>query len=446
MADVRPFRGLGYNTERVADISSVISPPYDIISPEEQRFLHEQSPYNVVRLELGEDHALDSLEENRYTRAAATLNRWLEENVLVRQPVPAFNVFEHRFTHRGVEKRRWGLNASVRLGDQRGSGARPHEVILESRIQDRLNLLRSCGVNLSPILGMVRHEPGGLLSLLTQVASGEPDLAAVDHEGVVHNMWVVTDSQSIAEISAWFADKAIYIADGHHRYETALAYQGERQAAASRCTGQEAFNFVMMTLTDVADPGLVALPAHRLVRLARPGRLGELREELGGLFDLEYHEAAGSTWTERLKVWLRILEERARKRVAMGVYGLDAGRLCLLMPRELQRLDAMMPEDRSQDWKNLDVSILHCVILRQMIGVATPQKEDDHLKYTHDEEEAIARVESGEYHLAFLMNPVPISSVLAVADAGDRMPPKSTYFYPKLPTGLVMYPLWDGEP
>jgi uncharacterized protein (DUF1015 family) len=256
-------------------------------------------------------------------------------------------------------------------------------------------------------------------------------------------MWVITDPSSIAEISAFCADKVLYIADGHHRYETALAYQREQQATLSRSIGDEAFNFVMVTIADAGDPGVLALPAHRLLRGARTKRLADLRKKLSSLFDLEYIEPAGATLAETVEGWLDTLAGRGKKGTAIGVYGLDGKLLRLLLPREEAKLDEMLPQERSQEWRNLDVALLHWIILRRMMGVDTPQKEEKRLAYTENEREAISRVDSGEYQLAFLTNPIPVSSVLAVADAGDRMPSKSTYFYPKLPTGLVMYPLWD---
>jgi uncharacterized protein (DUF1015 family) len=256
-------------------------------------------------------------------------------------------------------------------------------------------------------------------------------------------MWVITDPSSIAQISAFCADKVLYIADGHHRYETALAYLREQQATLSRSIGDEAFNFVMVTIADAGDPGVLALPAHRLLRGARPKRLADLREKLGSLFDQEYLDPGGATLAETVEGWLDTLAGRGKKGTAIGVYGLDGKRLRLLLPQEKAKLDEMLPQERSQEWRNLDVAILHWIILRRMMGVDTPQKEEKRLSYTENEREAISRVDSGEYQLAFLTNPIPVSSVLAVADAGDRMPSKSTYFYPKLPTGLVMYPLWD---
>jgi uncharacterized protein (DUF1015 family) len=445
VADVQPFRGLRYNLERIEEgISSVISPPYDVISPDGQRFYHEQSPYNVIRLELGEERATDSQQDNKYTRAASTLKDWLKDNILVHEPVPAFYAIEHRFNHKGVGKHRWGLTARVRLGDPGTTGARPHETIMETRVSDRLQLLRSCRVNVSPILGMVRHDGGGgLVPLLSGLVTGDPAVTAVDHQGVTHNLWVITDNRSIGEISRWCAGRALYIADGHHRYQTAVAYQEEQRANRPASTGDEAYNFAMMNLIDADDAGTVALPAHRLVRLTGPAALAGLRDSLVSLFDVEYLEPAGTSQSDRLETVLDILENRGRERITIGVYGLEAGRFCLLTPRQKAKVDSLLPPERSREWRELDVAVLHWIILGQLIGVDTPEKEEECLKYTQDAEEAIARVDSGEYGVAFLMSPIPVSSILAVADAGDRMPPKSTYFYPKLPTGLVMYPLWE---
>lgn len=443
MADVQPFRGLRYDIGRVGDLSSVTSPPYDVISPEEQQFYLGQSPYNVIRLELGEEKPSDSLENNKYTRAADTLKKWLEEGILFREQRPAFYIFEHRFTHQGDTSCRWGLTARVRLEDWSEGWVRPHEDTFKDRIWDRLNLLRSCHANLSPILGMFRHEPGGLLSFFPRLAKGNPDLSALDRQGVIHNMWIIRDEKSIAEVSAWCADKVLYIADGHHRYETALAYQKEQITAHSCFTGNEAFNFVMMTIIDTGDPGVVMFSTHRLARLVEPQSLARLREELSTFFYLEDLDPAGITLVGTLKVWLDALEERGKKGIAIGLYGLGKQRFCLLVPREGANLQDMMPPDRSQLWKDLEVAILHSIILRRIVGIDTPQKKEECLEYTRDGLEAIRRVDSGEYQLAFFMNPIPVSRVLAVADAGDRMPQKFTYFYPKLPTGLAIHPLWD---
>jgi uncharacterized protein (DUF1015 family) len=443
VADVQPLRGIRYDPARVDSISSVIAPPYDVISPKEQRFYHKRHPQNVIRLELGAEHPSDSAGDNRYTRAASALEEWLEKGILLRETEPAFYVVEHRFTHEGAASHRWGLTARVRLGSEGPDSARPHESVMEERIVDRLKLLRACRVNLSPIMGIVDRGVGGFPSLLAGLASREPDISAADRDGTVHNMWIIRDEQSLGLISTWCADKAIYIADGHHRYETSLAYQSEQQAVCSHFTGREAFNFVLMTLTGADDPGLLALPTHRLVRFIKAERLSEFRNGAERFFDIERMEHPGTGRAETIKSWLDRLTQRGRQGVAMALYGLDGDALWLLSLREGAEVQKAMPAQRSQEWRSLDVTILHCVMLGEMLGVDTPRRETECLDYTRDAAEAVELVDAGKYQLAFLMNPIPVSSILAVADAGERMPPKSTYFYPKLPTGLVLNPIWD---
>ena len=443
MADVQPFCGLRYNVELIKDITAVISPPYDIISAEEQKAYHQQSPHNVIRLEFGEELPTDSTQDNKYTRAANTLESWLKEGVLIREPAPAFYVFQHRFAQETGIKERWGLTARVRIARQGSAAARPHESVMEDRILDRLRLLRIARASFSPIMAIIDHSRDNFTKLLMEVAKAGADVTTMDHEGIVHNMWVIRDEKSIAKIASWCSKKSIYIADGHHRYETAAAYERDKKAADPYWSGDEPFNFVMMTLIGGNDPGLIALPTHRLVKLKDDSPIAGLRDNLVKLFHIEEVEPAGGNRTESVKAWLRILAKRGRRRAVFGVYGLAKDHLYVLHPRRRAKLHTLMPRERSREWKSLDVSILHWLVLRQMLGIDNPQKEATFLEYTRDGVEATEKVDAGDCHLAFLMNPIPVSRVLAVADAGERMPPKSTYFYPKLPTGLVMYPLWD---
>jgi uncharacterized protein (DUF1015 family) len=443
VADVQPFCGLRYNVELIKDVTAVISPPYDIISAEEQKAYHQQSPHNVIRLEFGEEFPTDSFGDNKYTRATETLQIWLKEGILVKEPVPAFYIFQHRFARESGIKERWGLTAKVRLGRQGSTGARPHESVMEERIVDRLKLLRTSRASFSPIMAIIDHSRDNFAKLLMETAKAGPDVTAMDHEGVTHNMWVIRDERSIAKITAWCEKKTIYIADGHHRYETAAAYERECKALDPYWSGTEPFNFVMMNLIGGNDPGLIALPTHRLVKLPDSSLLVGLKEKLGRLFHVEEIAPVGATRPETLKAWGATLAKHGKRHAAIGVYGLIQDRLCLLHPRKESTLQNLMPRERSREWKSLDVTILHWLVIRQMLGIDTPKKESACLEYTRESAEALERVDSGTCQLAFLMNPIPVSRVLAVADAGERMPPKSTYFYPKLPTGLVMYPLWD---
>jgi uncharacterized protein (DUF1015 family) len=256
-------------------------------------------------------------------------------------------------------------------------------------------------------------------------------------------MWIVSQEESIREICELCAEGVLYIADGHHRYEAALAYQREQYVVGSRYSGKEPFNFVMVTLIDAGDPGVLLLPAHRLVRLTDPGRLMKLKEKLSNFFDIEELYPRSPTLDETLKDWLGIMEEQGKEGVVIGLYGLCGEHLYLLSIRGEALLQAL-PSGHTQSWKELDVNLLHWGILRNLLGMDNPSHEGECLGYTRDGLEAVNRVNSGEYQLAFLLNPVSTYSLLAIADAGERMPQKSTYFYPKPPAGLVMNPLW-GE-
>lgn len=437
MADISPFRGLRFNADKVNDLSSVITPPYDVISPLEQRRYHAADPYNVIRLELGEELPGDTPLENKYTRANATIRNWLEEGVLLREPVPAYYLLEHRFVLNGCLMSRLGLVGRMRLDN--GAGARPHETVMQSRVDDRLSLLRHTRVNISTVLGMARKQEPGLASVFSAVITSGPDLSAVDHDGVIHNVWIISEAERKAYIAEWCRSRVVYIADGHHRYQTSQLYQAERLAAGDKSDGP---NFVMMTLMDAGDDGLVALPTHRLLRLPNGVQMSFVEGKLAAHFHAELI-GPGQDPSSTAESWLRTLESRGKGNAVFGAYGLHGRQLCLYETKDRPKLQAMLPAEKSDAWKSLDVSVIHSVVFKDAAGIDGPETEERSLKYTRSAEEAINLVDRGEYHMAFLVNPISIETILAVADTGDRMPPKSTYFHPKIPTGLVMYPLWD---
>lgn len=443
MLEVRPFRGLRYNLDRIGDLGDVICPPYDVISSEEQQLYLRRSPYNVVQLELGEDLASDTASDNRYTRAAALLRGWVEEGVLVQEETPAFYITEHRFTYRGATQSRWGLIAAVGVQDWSEGNIRPHEAILKAPTADRLNLLRICQVNLSPVVSILRCEETELASFLSRLVSGVVPLTVAGLRGVTNSMWILRDQQSIVELRELCESKLLYIMDGHHRYQTALTYSRELRAAQPDRGERQPADFVMMNLIDSSDPGFIVLPTHRLARVAGES-LGELREALCGSFSMERIPRSGSTLEQTVDVWIRAVGEGSGEGFVMGVYGLCDDDLYLLSARRDSSLMDGMGGQHSEAWRELDVSLLHSVILERMLKVDASAAEEC-LKYTRDPVEAVERVDAGEFQLAFLLNPISVSSVMAVADASDRMPQKSTYLYPKPPTGLVMNPLWGDS-
>ena len=443
MADVQPFRGLCYDLKQIGDLSSVICPPYDVISAEEQRLYHDRSSYNVISLEFGLERPTDSAESNKYTRAAMTLEGWLRDSILIREQHPAFYLVEHRFRHQNTVRNRFSLIACIRLEDWSTGQIRPHEMTMRGPAIDRLRLLQSCRANFSSIMGIFRHGGEEIQSMFSEVAKDRPRFSATDDHGVTHNVWVVTEDEKIVQLSNFFADKSIYIADGHHRYETALVYQKHVRSTRSSYTGQEAFNFVMMSLTDSEDPDLIMFPTHRLVRGVRMEKMAKLEQELSAYFHVAELLPPLTTTIETAERWLSVLGERGQKRKTFGLYGLHGRHLCLVEAREERAPEQTMPGDWPRPVKDLDVSLLHWVVLRRILGIDSTQKEESCLRYTRDALEALSGVDSGEWQLAFFLNPAPVSSVLAVADARARMPQKSTYFYPKTAVGLVINPLWD---
>jgi uncharacterized protein (DUF1015 family) len=253
-------------------------------------------------------------------------------------------------------------------------------------------------------------------------------------------MWSVTDKRIIAWVTEFFANRVIYIADGHHRYETALAYQKELRSTIHHYTGEEPFNFVIVSFFRVEDPNLVMVTPHRLVRGIRQGKLAELERSLAVHFDIKLLPPLPSLW-DTAEAWLGTLGRGGRG--TFGLYGLDGKQLRLLIARRGRALKTSIEADEPPCWKELDVSFLHWVILRGMLGIDTIPKEERCLEYARDGLQALSEVDCGDYQLAFFLNPAPISQVLEVADAGSRVPQKSTYFYPKTPAGLVINPLWD---
>lgn len=436
MADVRPFRALRYHIERAGDLSDLISPPFDIISPEQQSALHRRSPYNVVRLELGEVRDSDTAHDSRYTRAAACLREWQQRSILVRDESPRFYVLDQEFQHDGRWHTRRALLARVRLEEWERGVVRPHEHTLAAPKQDRLELLRHARADISPVFALYSDAEGRISSAL-QGALAEPPLARAEQSGQRHTLRALADATTIDLVSDKFRDATLYIADGHHRYETALAYRDERRTQLPNWSGEEGENFLLMALVAAQDPGLVLLPTHRLLRL--PSRPTGLLDHLRRYFRLE--DVTSHDREAALRDLLKRLTE-AQPNVAVGALGLQEGCLHLLALEDPQAAQALMPSDRSLAWRSLDVSVLHYVILDAALGIAPGSPEHENaLAYTEDAAEALSQVERGDYMLAFLLNPTPVEQVLAVADAGERMPQKSTFFHPKLPTGLVIYPL-----
>jgi len=421
--EVSPFRGIRYDQGTVGDLARVICPPYDVISPEQQRLYYEKSDYNAIRLEFPEPAG------DKYQVAAGIFHRWLRQGILQVDRVSSFYLHDHHFEYLKEKMVRRGLIARVRL-EPWGRGIYPHEETSSKAKSDRLRLMRTCRANFSPLFSLYQDsKQKKVAAMLHDVSQEKPLVSApawwtnLSGSGEAHRLWGVTDRGIKRELSELLSDHPIYIADGHHRYETALDYQQEMGQAQSGVENG-AFNYVMMELVEFSDPGLVVLPVHRLVRGMESPVLAGLADRLRGFFALESVPLEASS-SEAL---------RLPTDSCLGILGLKPGALILLNKRQDISLEGMLPSDRSQAYREFDVSILNHIVFDRVLS----GPKDMEIAYTIDVEEAHRQIRIGKYQLAFLLHPAQLGMVKAVADARDRMPGKSTYFYPKVPAGLVI--------
>jgi len=429
MAEVLSFKGLLYNTSKVK-VEDVVAPPYDVISPEEQERLYQRSPYNVVRLILGKETPRDTLSDNRYTRARAFLEEWIREEILIRDAQERLYLYRQEFSALGRKWRRMAFFARVRLADFSEGVIIPHERTLSAPKEDRLKLLRECRVNFSPIFGLFPDEDGGVYSLLKEASEVSPFCRFGDEAGVIHEFWLL-DGTLVEDIKRSFGSQPILIADGHHRYETALQYRKERTQANPNHTGREPYNFVMMALVSMKDPGLLVFPTHRVLKGDLPYSAEVLEERLGRYFE---RVALYSDLNGLLSALDGASPHVFGLHFSGGPFLLVSLKKGVDLDRELSHLPPPMRE--------LDVILLHELLLERVFGVSHEEVRDKgRLGYYKDARQALEDVDKGVGSLAAFLRAPSVDEIWKVARVGETMPQKSTYFYPKLITGLVMNPL-----
>ena len=437
MAEIRPFRGVHYNQSLINDLSAVICPPYDIITPQTEQELYLKSEYNFVRLESGRELPQDTITDNKYTRSAATLEQWLNQDVLVIDEVPAIYLHDHYFTHQEREYRRRGIICCVRLEEWDKMVVRPHEGTLAEPRNDRLSLLWALQANTSPILAFFEDQGQQVSSLLAAQERSQPLINLSSVTGESHNVWAITEPEVIKQICSGLSHQPVYIADGHHRYESARSYRRERRICSPSASGDEAFNFVMMTLVDFSDPGLVILPPHRLIRGMSKSTLDGLMAKLRLLFEIEELPLSMPDVWQQVDDLLTGMKPDETNQVRVVLFGLAAERLLVLRLRDFATVSQMMPYFHGELYKRLDISIVDHIILEKLLELSS-EREEAILGYSYERQDAINKVLDGEYQLALLLSPVKAEMIKTIADAGDRLPRKATYFYPKLPAGLIL--------
>jgi uncharacterized protein (DUF1015 family) len=435
MVELRAFSGLRFGSTRVPDLGQVIAPPYDVISPDEQRELLARDPFNIVRIELP---LADR--EDPYTQAADTLERWRADGVLARDPAPSLYLYEVRFSVGGEQRVRRSLMAAVRLTPWEQGEILPHERTMAGPKEDRLRLMRATRVNVSPLWTLYRGEVPALGRAWAWAEARRPEQVAEMDDGSFHRLWRLADPDLVAAIEANFAPLRLVIADGHHRYETALNFRDE-VAAAGTLSPDHPANFVLALLDREDDEGLVILPTHRLVRGL--GRLDQvdLESDLGSDWHGEYFPLSDNAPPEQMKALLEQLYTKSQTERVLGLVGPDPTVFSILILRNKQLMEERAG-DHSEAWRNLEVALLDEGLLNPLLEAAGAEREQA-ITYERNPYAALQAVLRGEYQLAIFLNATRPDQVVAVAEAGDRMPEKSTYFFPKPPTGLVLHELSD---
>jgi uncharacterized protein (DUF1015 family) len=432
MPEIQAFRGLRYDLAQVGSLADVVAPPYDVISPALQDQLYKRHPANVIRLILNREEPGDEDANNRYTRAARFLKNWRSEGVLFAESDPAMYVYHQTFTYAGQTHTRRGFMARCRLSRFGEGEIYPHEETMSGPKADRLMLTRACRANLSQIFGLYPDAKNEIQNGLERAVQGKTPLEALDHLGVVHRMWPVTDLGALSAVTSAFSAKPLFIADGHHRYETACNYRDELATAGKLDPGHPA-NFVLMMSIAMSDPGLLVLPTHRLFRGVPALSSAELVARLGESFQTR---VAGEGSDMADVIWEGIEREDDQGTMAFLTPKDDRWVVATITDAGRRRMAELAPE-RSEDWRDLGVAILHRLVIDTLLGAAghpTP-------KYVHLVDEAVEGIDTGDFPLAALVMPASVEHIRIISKHGERMPAKSTYFYPKLLSGLIINPL-----
>ncbi|HZK25135.1 MAG TPA: DUF1015 domain-containing protein [Oscillospiraceae bacterium] len=435
MATIVPICGVRYNTAQVGQMADLVTPPYDVINEQEQQRYYEKNPYNVIRLEYGETRINDSAEDNRYTRAAGFFKQWLQQNILQHEEKPAVFLYEQEFNTKGKSLTRTGLISGVKLEEYEKGIILPHEETLPQAKADRLQLLRHCRANFSPVFSVYDDPAFTVENIAATYKKNKPLVTFSGENDEVHRLWVINDQQALTKMQEFFSNQSIYIADGHHRYETALHFQREMRAQ-----GDERFGFCLMALVNLHDPGLVIFPTHRLVKGLPQLVQDTLLTQLSRSFIVKTIDFPRTQRQSLLAAELTKLAALLPTYNAILLY-LGGEKLYQLTLKRDSNNATLVKRygDYSAAWRSLDVTVLHTLILEELLGIdSAARAQGTQLQYTRDATEALNLVDHGTYQAAFLLNPTPVQEVTAVATAGDKMPQKTTYFYPKLPTGLVI--------
>jgi len=456
MALVVPFQGISYNPNKIADFREVVAPPYDVISPSLQDLLYQRSPYNVVRLILNKENADDTSTNNRYTRSAELYRSWLKDKILIRARRPLFYFLQEEFnTALAVHQKkssspgkrvRRGFIGLIRLENLDTGVVLAHEKTQAKPKADRLALMEACRVNMSQIFSIYPDEDGVLSPIYERVFSAAaPSLDILDDEGIRRKLWPVDDLEILRRVTDTMGAKKIFIADGHHRYETALAYRDRQRQQFPQSTGREPFHFTMMYFAAMEDEGVCILPTHRVVSHLKDFSPDRFLQEMETDFSIQALAFDSRSEEAVRNQMLEDLTRRSRQTRSLGMRLQGRNQYFLLtLKNEKSMVDAAA--DMSPALRSLDVNLLHVLVFQKRLNIQVGDlTAGQYVSYFKEPDETALAMASGKGEIAFFLNPTQVHQVRDVGLAGETMPSKSTFFYPKLLSGLVINPLEAEE-
>ena len=443
MAKIMPFRGILYSQDKIQDLKDVVTPPYDVISERQRQEYFERHPQNVIRLILSKEEPGDSERNNRYTRAARHFHSWLEDGILKEDVEPALYLTQMDFRGENVVRTRLGFIALVQLEDFGAGGILPHEKTFSATKADRLRLMEECKANFCPIFSLFSDPNEEIAGILRSSMNGvAPDVDFREVIGYRHRLWRVTDPEIHRAVAEKLAGKRLYIADGHHRYETALNYRNQIVSKKQTFDPGAPYNFVMMYLSTMQDPGLMMRSVHRMLCQVPQSAMDGFAEKARIFFDVEVMDAQAGSHREVRADFLAKIRAGADQRV-MGALIRNHEAFYVLRVKE-GIMDQLFDGDIPRPLRRLDVTIATKLVLQEVLGFEDAALDDeDRILYTSRTPIAFKAIHSGKCDVALILNPTRLSDVEETSDAGLIMPRKSTYFFPKVLSGLVMNKLSD---
>jgi len=409
-----------------------MTPPYDVISPSEQEQYYKNHPNNIIRLDLGKEFPEDTETNNRYTRASEFFGDWVKAGIMKQEDEPSIYIYDQEFSYGDKHFIRRGFIALVKLEPFDKGSIYPHEQTLPGPKADRLKLMQSCKANLSSIFALFPDEDNAVDNYLLSATPSKPEMEFIDGSGVTNRLWVIKEKRTIHTVTELMKGKALFIADGHHRYETSLVYKEQRHKENGGQHGELPSDYVMMVCVSMNNPGLQIFPFHRAVRQIKDFNPNQMLHRLKDFFEIEQLDNDSEIGAAMQKL------NSDSKPHSFVMYVGETDKYYLLQLNGENVLDKVFANDHPE-WKRLDAGILHSVIINRILGIHSGEAGlKNFIKYVKNETEAISLVQSGDFQVAFILRPTLIEQVREIALARKVMPPKSTYFYPKLITGIVI--------